>query len=242
MATAQPAADVSAEKLFELKAGSFTLPTLRLLGTDMDGVAAGLSEKVDQAPDFFRNLPVVIDLKALQDTDVSVDFALLVGLLRGYGMIPFAVRGGSSAQHHLAEAMELAVLSDGGVKTRPAGGRHRSPPPDSGAMPRTRLVTQPVRSGQRVYASRGDLVVLASVGSGAEIMADGNIHVYGTLRGRALAGVKGDQQARIFCRDLQAELVSVAGNYRVSDTIDEGLQGKPVQVFLDQSKLRVETF
>ena len=94
--------------------------------------------------------------------------------------------------------------------------------------------------GQRVYASGGDLVVLAQVSSGAEVMADGHIHVYAPLRGRALAGVKGNQEARIFCHNLQAELVSVAGHYRVSENIPPELKGMPVQIYLDHDVLRIE--
>jgi septum site-determining protein MinC len=97
-----------------------------------------------------------------------------------------------------------------------------------------------VRSGQRVYAAGGDLSIIAAVSSGAELMADGNIHVYGPLRGRALAGMKGNTAARIFCQDLQAELVSVAGHYRVSENIPRELRGVPVQIYLDQKILRIE--
>jgi septum site-determining protein MinC len=112
--------------------------------------------------------------------------------------------------------------------------------PRAGAGAAFTLVTRPVRSGQRVYAAGGDLSIIASVSSGAELMADGNIHVYGPLRGRALAGMKGNTDARIFCQDLQAELVSVAGHYRVSENIPSELRGVPVQIYLDQKILRIE--
>ena len=101
-------------------------------------------------------------------------------------------------------------------------------------------MTRPVRSGQRIYAAGGDLSVVGSVSSGAEVMADGNIHCYGPLRGRALAGTRGNTEARIFCSDLQAELVSVAGHYRVNENIPAELRGVPVQVYLDQNVLRIE--
>lgn len=102
------------------------------------------------------------------------------------------------------------------------------------------IVSRPVRSGQRVYAAGGDLSIVAAVSSGAELMADGNIHVYGPLRGRALAGMNGNLGARIFCQDLQAELISIAGHYRVSENIPAEMQGFPVQIFLDQKILRIE--
>jgi septum site-determining protein MinC len=241
---------------FELKAAGFTLPVIRLLGVDMDLVAEQIGAKVEQAPDFFRNTPVVIDLTGLTDTAGEVQFPLLVGLLRGYGMIPFGVRGGSPAQHAAAEAMELAILGDALVRRmgQPAGGKARPGPAESEAGPRQApsskpsetqtsgftLITRPVRSGQRIYAAGGDLSVVAPVSAGAELMADGNVHVYGPLRGRALAGMKGDTEARIFCQDLQAELISVAGHYRVSENIPNELKGYPVQIFLDQKVLRIE--
>jgi len=225
---------------FELKARTFTLPLLRLFGTDMEAVARQLSEKVAQAGGFFHNAPVVIDLKEVSGAEVA--FPLLVGLMRGHGMIPVGVRGGTPDQNSAAEAMELAVLADGRSQRPEIQGA--GPPAGSvkaiSAIEATKLVTKPVRSGQRVYARGGDLVVLAQVSSGAEIMADGHIHVYAALRGRALAGLKGNQEARIFCQDLQAELVSVAGHYRISENIDARLRGRPMQVYLEERTLHIE--
>jgi len=225
---------------FELKAGTFTLPLLRLLGTDMDAVAQQLSEKVAQAGGFFHNAPVVIDLKEVSGAEV--EFPLLVGLMRGHGMIPVGVRGGTPAQNGAAEAMELAVLADGRPQRAEIQGavRPAAPVKVAPAAEASKLVTRPIRSGQRVYARGGDLVVLAQVSSGAEIMADGHIHVYAALRGRALAGLKGNQEARIFCQDLQAELVSVAGHYRISENIDSRLRGRPAQVYLEERTLHIE--
>jgi septum site-determining protein MinC len=237
---------------FELKAAGFTLPVIRLLSVDMDAVAAQIGAKVEQAPEFFHNTPVVIDLTGLAEGSGEVEFPLLVGLLRGYGMIPFGVRGGSQAQHAAAEAMELAILGDALVRRMSPGvggkAASNSDPadravgraPNAAPVGNFTLITRPVRSGQRIYAAGGDLSVVASVSAGAELMADGNIHVYGPLRGRALAGMKGDTEARIFCQDLQAELVSVAGHYRVSENIPNELKGLPVQIFLDQKVLRIE--
>lgn len=257
MAVNQELSGDTSPPAFELKAAAFTLPIIRLLGTDIDAVAEQLGAKVDQAPDFFRNTPVVVDLSGLETGTGDVQFPLLVGLLRGYGMIPVGVRGGDAAQNEAAEAMELAILGDAYVRKPRAAVARAKPKPDPKparsdaddakeekvkpvAVSAFQLVTRPVRSGQRVYASGGDLSVVAPVSSGAELMADGNIHVYGPLRGRALAGMKGDPKARIFCQDLQAELVSVAGHYRVSENIPAALKGVPVQVFLDQEILRIE--
>jgi septum site-determining protein MinC len=253
----QAAGAAAAEPAFELKASSFTLPVIRLLGHDMDAVEAQLVPKIEQAPGFFRNTPIVIDLGALARDADAVAFPQLVGLLRGLGMIPVGVRGGGAAQNEAARAMELAILSDHGRGARqapadtaaehapskaavrdgaPDAARREPPALTGGSM----LVDRPVRSGQRLYAPGGDLTVVGQVSSGAELMADGNIHVYGALRGRVIAGLKGDTGARIFCRELHAELVSVAGHYRVSENIPADLKGRTVQVFLDHEVLRIE--
>jgi septum site-determining protein MinC len=234
---------------FELKATTFTLPTLRLFAGDLAALSAFLEPKIAQAPGFFRNAPVVVDLTHLP-TEVALDFPLLVGVLRGLGMLPIGVRGGSAAHRETAQLMDLAILSQGArgpadaATARPtqAAAAPAAPAPATAPLPvgAGRIVTRPVRSGQRVYAQGGDLVVLATVSSGAELMADGHIHVYGALRGRALAGVKGNAEARIFCSDLRAELVSVAGHYRVSESLDPALAGRPVQVALRDGRLIIE--
>ncbi len=226
---------MTTSSIFELKGSTFALPVLRLLGTDQEALSRDLSERVHKAPEFFQNAPLVIDLQAIRGQSNATDFALLIGLLRSHGLIPVGVRGGDREQNEIATSMDLAVMSPG----QPLPRRKTEQATRAVSPGRARLVTQPVRSGQRVYAAGGDLVVLAQVGSGAEVFADGNIHVYGTLRGRALAGVKGDTTARIFCQTLAAELVSIAGQYRVSDDQDDGLRNKPAQIFLQGRRLRI---
>jgi len=227
---------------FELKAAAITLPLLRLFDPDMDRIGDLLARKIDQAPDFFHNAPIVIDLSALKHGDATVDFALLVGLIRGMGMIPVGVQGGNELQNEAAEMLELAILGNGGerqTRARPKP-RPKARAADGEQASGSLLVTRPVRSGQRLYARGGDLVVTAAVSSGAELFADGNIHVYGILRGRALAGVNGNTAARIFCRKLDAELVSIAGRYKVSDSISREHWGSAVQIYLIDNRLLVE--
>ncbi len=249
--TTSPAPASAQAPAFELKASSFTLPVIRLLGLDMDAVEAQLGSKVEQAPGFFRNTPVVVDLSGLPKEGGALAFPQLVGTLRGLGMIPVGVRGGDAAQNEAARAMELAILGD---NTRASRQQASEPAPDhddggatathaqqaGGAEVGSVLVHRPVRSGQRLYAAGGDLTVIGPVSSGAELMADGNIHVYGPLRGRVIAGLQGDTTARVFCNELQAELVSIAGHYRVSENIPAEVKGRAVQVFLDHEILRIE--
>ncbi len=216
------------------------MPNLRLLSANLDTLDEQLLERVQQAPGFFRNTPVVIDLTLMAEHNEKIDFALLVGLMRGYGMVPVAIQGGSAHHQEMAQFLELAILSSNkaGRPAQPAPVKNRSKPEFKPTS--AKLVTSPVRSGQRVYAAGRDLIILASVSSGAEVIADGNIHIYGALRGRALAGVKGNHEARIFCQKLHAELVAVAGQYRVSEQLEATRPGLPAQIRLSGKKLLIE--
>lgn len=233
---------------FELKANSFTLPTLRLLTNEMPILENALENRVSKAPIFFKNAPIVIDLSQI-DKNTTVDFPELIGIIRGLEMLPVGVKGGSKEQHQSAQLMELAILSDAKpLKNKEIKKSVATPDPVDKkpvvaekkkkinvAMP-TLVHNTPIRSGQRVYAQNSDLIITAPVSSGAEVIADGNIHIYSNLRGRAIAGAKGDVNARIFCQSLQAELVSVAGNYRISENIPTQLLGKTVQIYLNQEQ------
>ena len=229
---------------FEVRASSISLPALRLFTGDLDAIVESLEDKIRQAPEFFRDAPVVIDVSGLEE---DVGLAELCGILRGRGMVPVGIRGGSAGLVESAKSVHLAVFRD--VRhdhpvpsAPPAKAPVEAKPAVSKAAEAvvTKVVQQPVRSGQRIYAVGGDLIVLAPVSAGAEIMADGNIHVYGSLRGRALAGVQGNVASRIFCMDLQAELVSVAGHYKISENLDPSVRNKPVQIYLNQNSLIIE--
>lgn len=221
---------------FELKAGFYTLPTLRVLGSDPDALDVLLAERSRRAPEFFRNLPLVIDLTAMKDLDLGADFAMMIGLVRGYGLVPVGIRGGSSRQQDQAKLMELAVLPPTRVGANPESGPRTTKQSPNDSAP-SKIVDAPVRSGQRVYAPGGDLVVLGPVSSGAEVLADGHVHAYAPVRGRIMAGVQGDTSARIFCADLNAELLSVAGQYKLSEDVGARFRGRPVQVLLEGGAL-----
>jgi septum site-determining protein MinC len=237
--TANVQSAAAQEPVFELKSGHFTLPVLRLLQADLEALDEQLLARIKQAPGFFRNAPVVIDMSQLAKQQSEVDFALLVGLMRGYGMVPVALQGGTPKQQEMAEFLELAILAGNKPITPPDADRsNQAKPALKSAV--AKLITRPIRSGQRAYAAGRDLIVLASVSSGAEVIADGNIHVYGTLRGRALAGVRGNREARIFCQKLKAELVAIAGQYRVSDQLEAFHSDTPAQVYMSEKKLLIE--
>lgn len=226
-------------KVFEIKGGLFPLTVLRLLRDDIEEIARRLGETLRQAPTFFSGAPLVIDLKAVESSGLS-DFAGLITLLKRHGMVPIGVRHGTNSQRQQAREAGLAVLPDGSTQ------RLRSTPidqaVDSGKTAPTPplIVNRPVRSGQQLYAAGTDLVVLAPVNAGAEILADGSIHVYGALRGRALAGISGQTEARIFCQSLEAEVIAIAGIYRVLEEPDPRFRDQQVQVFLVNDSLLIE--
>jgi septum site-determining protein MinC len=191
-----------------------------------------LARQIERSPRFFLNAPVVLDLKDVRDFESGVDFATARETLRHYTLVLVGVQNAAPAQVEAAAAAGLASFA-------PTASQPARAPPETLPLPtpRARLVTQPVRSGTQIYARGTDLVVTATVSPGAELMADGNIHVYNTLRGRALAGASGDVGARIFCLRLEAELVSIAGRYLVSEQLPPEQRGAPVQIALVDDQL-----
>lgn len=225
----------------EFKSSTFTVPVLVLSSNDLLVIEQQLQEKVRLAPEFFRNSPLVFDLLELNKRNLDIDIAALTDIIRKSGLLPIGIRGGNAEQNKLALALHIPVYSiHNSVSANSQKPKAVVPPPEPKTESvATTLITQPVRSGQRIYAS-GDLIILAQVSAGAEIMAEGNIHVYNTLRGRALAGVQGNPDARIFCSDLQAELISIAGNYKVSEDLEKAVGKKTVQIYLQDHALIIK--
>lgn len=220
----------------EIKGSVFTLGVVHLYTPDLAMVARDLATKLKRAPRFFRNAPMVIDLHNMSVSFTPPDFSSLAQLLRDQQLVPVGIRNGTAQQQEAALAAGLAVVQ-GGRPTRDAEEEKSS---DKPPQTPTKLITQPVRSGQQIYAQGGDLVVLAPVSAGAELLADGHIHVYAPLRGRALAGIQGDETARIFCQNLEAELISVAGHYRVIEDLDPNVRGRPAQAYLEHDRLTIK--
>jgi septum site-determining protein MinC len=243
------ARQANASPTFELKSAALTLVAVLLKTPDLALLAEALDARFKDAPELFDQDPVAIDLSLLRDADETIDFAALIALLRGYKMQPIAAKAGSAGQMAAALAAGLSE-AQGHVPPAAAAPVARSDAAadiregvlDVPAAPRTALVIdKPLRSGQRVYAKGGDLIVLAVVSFGAEVIADGNIHVYAPLRGRALAGALGDTSARIFTTCMEAQLLSIAGIYRTTETeLPAAVLGKTAQVRLDGEKLVVE--
>lgn len=223
---------------FEIKSAQLPLVSLLLKSPALDALAQELAARFGDIPDFFDHEPLVIDLSPLQATqaDSAIDFPALLTLLRQYRVQPIAVRGGSAAQMAAALAAGLVAAPD--AVTPRATSRVETAEPERTAAPEPAhdalVIDKPLRSGQQVYARGRDLVLLSMVNPGAEVIADGHIHVYAPLRGKAIAGARGNSAARIFTLCLEAELISIAGVYRTSDVpLPADVLGRPTQVRLD---------
>lgn len=239
-----PAANAS--PVLDLKSAALTLVAVVVKSTDLGALGHELERRFRDAPGLFDNDPVVVDLTSIAESAEPVpDFLGLIALLRSHRMLPIGARGGSQAQ---MEAARAAGLPDAPV----AAPRMPLAPPAEIVLtevirevqtpPRqTLIIDKPVRSGQQIYAKDADLVLMAAVNFGAEVIADGNVHVYAPLRGRAVAGARGNIGARIFSTCMEPQLVSIAGTYRNFDAaLAVDVAGKPAQVRLDGDRLVIE--
>ncbi|WP_206861628.1 septum site-determining protein MinC [Lysobacter changpingensis] len=248
----------------ELKIGQVGIANLRIRTLDVAKLVEEMRGRVQRAPKLFARAAVVIDFGGLTRTPDEATARALIDGLRAAGVLPVALAYGTSEIERLSEALGLPLLA----KFRASYERdEQAPQPDAPAPARREpepapkaaksapapapsptpaanvapgmIQSAPVRSGQQIYAENRDLTVLTTVGAGAEVISDGSVHIYGPLRGRALAGAKGNEQARIFCREFHAELVAVAGHYKVMEEIPKELRGKAVQIWLEDQQLKI---
>ncbi|MBD9675459.1 septum site-determining protein MinC [Pseudomonas sp. PDM18] len=303
------------DPVFQLKGSMLAVTVLELAHNDLPRLDRQLADKVAQAPNFFRDTPLVLALDKLPDGEGQLDLQGVLDICRRHGLRTLAIRASREEDIRLATMFDIPVLPPSGSSRERAVEPKDTVPQVTGAAPvrrprgeklsekvveqaagagvqaektvekpaeqpaeakpekpieaaaeatveaqeaaaqaavekpaeppapvvrPTKLVTTPVRGGVQIYAAGGDLIVLAPVSPGAELLADGNIHVYGPMRGRALAGVKGDTSARIFCQQLAAELVSIAGNYKVAEDLRRSPQwGQAVHVSLSGDVLNI---
>ena len=233
----------------ELKGEMSMLNVLHLQSTDLKEVAKQIEAKRDEVPAFFLNSPVIVDCSSITEELKKLDFKGLKKCLTDLMFVPVGVRGIEPEQQAMATKSGWPVLRAGPKKSASNGKSV-----DASAVSETatekpvvvekatvsRVIEKPVRSGQQVFVDEGDAVLLTHTSAGSEVMASGSVHVYGALRGRVLAGVHGDTNARIFCRSLDAELIAIAGRYQLLDEGDTDLRGKPAVIRLDGEKLIIE--
>ena len=225
--------------VIDIRYSEVGLVQVRIRTTDPRAIQNELAGRVAAAPHFFRRIAVCLDLSALEKTPEVAEIHAVIEAVRRVGMLSVGLAGDVVELETVASALNLPILSSFRTPTRPAPilePEQAAPttpepaPADSNVS--TLIHNQPVRSGQRIYARNRDLIVNAGVAAGAEVMADGCLHIYGPLRGRAMAGARGDPAARVFCQEFDAELVSIAGVFRVFETIPAELAGMPVQAWL----------
>lgn len=242
---------------FQLKGSAITVVVLAIVRYEPKSLVDELKEKIAQAPQFFVNSPVLINLDRLENPEDLKKIGDLLTICRELDLQPLGFSG-------VPEVL-LAPVNKTGLAVLPTPNERALKLPKQEVAPtvetvvervvetvvetvieerlvqrQSKVITRPVRSGQQIYAEGADLIVLTQVSEGAEVLADGHIHIYGTLRGRALAGVRGDETARIFCQQLEAELVSVAGNFVLQDSLPKELLKKPAQISLNGEKVVVE--
>ncbi len=221
---------------------------LRVINPDSAAIRDQLEQLAKQMPQAVKGMAALID------SEFPADLPALLQAMRSIGIQPLAVSEGPLAA--AARELGLAVVSkDSGKDSARDSGKDpartaaaepaKAPPPAAApaAAPQrrpARIIAEPVRSGQQIYAEHGDLVLLNSVSPGAEVIADGCVHVYGKLSGRAIAGARGDESARIFCRKMEAELVAIAGIYAVWEQMKDGPRGSAAMAYLDHGRLRIE--
>lgn len=233
---------------FEIKSASLPLVSFVVKSAEVSVLAQDLQARLGDTPDFFDNDPVLIDLQHLDSQAGPLDLPALVQLLRSFRMNPVALRPLNPAHEAAATLAGLFLTTE--ARVLPAAATQdvvrevevvreviRVVAGGNSAM----VIDKPLRSGQHIYAKGRDLIMLAMVNPGAEIMADGHIHVYAPLRGKAIAGAKGDTTARIFASSLEAELLSIAEVYRTSDlALPPEVAGKSAQVWLANDKLLMQ--
>ncbi|MES2204694.1 MAG: septum site-determining protein MinC [Pseudomonadota bacterium] len=232
---------------FQLKASSMTFTSLTLFTPNLDLVEAQLKALVAKTPNFFDATPVLLDLTTVETHNLPLDILKLLTILRQYRLCPIGVKSYSNECKEIAKSQNLAIIAQ--TETAVAPIEQAAPEiiieekPAAPAIVTAKIIDQPVRSGKQIYAKGCDLIITSTVSHGAEVLADGNIHIYGTLNGRALAGVQGDMNAKIFCKNLDAELIAIAGNYLVNEQIPDEHKNSSqfLEIFLEGNKLQFKS-
>ncbi|MNF32391.1 Septum site-determining protein MinC [compost metagenome] len=237
------------DPIFRLKGNMLAVTVLELARNDLARLDRQLADKVAKAPSFFNDTPVLLGLEQLTAADAELDLGALLDICRRHGLLALGARASRPGDIQAADELGLPLLPSASGRERPVAEPQAPEPaeepveeaaPAEPPLQPTLVITRPVRGGQQIYARGGDLVVLSTVSPGAELLADGNIHVYGPLRGRVLAGASGNAEARIFCQQLTAELLSIAGRYKVAEDLRRSPQwGKPVHVSLSGDVLNI---
>lgn len=249
----------------QLKANLFTITIMNIQTIDSQLFTTELKRLIAKSPKFFENAPIILDFSDLGNIADDTILNSFLESVRSVGLIPVGIRSEDERMKDQAIELRIAVFANNKKVERSPLDENTSAENDSASQQAdnqqadeqhmnsqqtkitatnqnpTKVIMQPVRSGQQIYAKNADLIIMASVSPGAEVLADGHIHIYGTLRGRALAGINGNTQARIFCKELDAELISIAGRYLVNESAaNENNDATWQQVYLADEQMKIE--
>ena len=269
MLDTEPSIDISRPQSFQIKGALLPLTLLEIKTSQLEQVKRELTKKVEVAPSFFDNTPVVFALDGIQD-NVTLDLLELCDFCKSINLNPVGLRGGTDHYQAQARQAKMALFPSGKSRTTasqpdaaPADVQNtktegdevnnsnksskkslepmevgEQQPEQASSCDKPLIIDAPVRSGQQIFHA-GDLIVMSSVSHGAELLSTGNIHVYGALRGRALAGVEGDESTRVFCGSQEAELVSIAGHYMVDEQLKKSFWKTASQIFYDGKEVQI---
>lgn len=231
--------NLTSTQVLRLKGRIFTITVVQLLHENLNFFEQNVAAIIEKAPKLLHKIPVVLDCSLLQRELRS--YQPYLKILKKNHLYPIGVQGHLKWIAELAHKESLPIFQASSSQDKAVEAQTKKKTVQTAPLEtppaKTKVVTQPVRSGQQILGKGGDLIIVTSVGHGAELLADGNIHVYGPLRGRALAGIKGDKTARIFCTQLDAELVSIAGFYRLRESIPP--MNGPCQIFIQDERLQI---
>ena len=234
--------DIKNSAGFQLKASSLTFTSLVLFTPNLDIVEAQLAALSAKTPNFFNATPVLLDLTTVEHHNLPLDIIKLIAIMKQYRLHPIGIKTNNNLHKEVAKSQHLAIIAQAetpAYSEQAATPEIEQPKSAQSAIITAKIIDQPIRSGKQVYAKGCDLIITSTVSHGAEVLSDGNIHIYGTLHGRALAGVQGDINAKIFCKSLEAELIAIAGNYLVSEQIPDTHKGNNqfLEISLEGEKL-----
>lgn len=220
------------------KAHSHTLAILQFYEGNLQAIEHQLQEWVEKTPRFFQGLPIIIDLQHLAP-NISFNLAEISHCLRKHGCVPIGIQGGTTSQQIAAKELQLGLfpyskektyLKEKAASTETLLNTINTPTP----------IIRPIRSGERIY-TKGDLVIIGSVSPGAEVLAEGHIHIKGKLEGRALAGISDNKKAFIFCDDIEAQLVAIAGHYWLYEDLQKKDIKSNLYIYLDNDQLQIRS-
>ncbi|QCI18867.1 septum site-determining protein MinC [Buchnera aphidicola] len=238
----------------EIKGSNFTLLVLYIKSNNIDLINQSLNEKIQEYPHFFKNAPVILNVshlslneinwKKIREVIISHNF-FIVGVTgcKDNHFKKIIINSGLPVllEGKKIENTEKSVNQDINFFYNKHNFENIVNKKTTKKTNRTHIINTPVRSGQKIYAKYSDLIVINNVSAGAELVADGNIHIYGTVRGRVLAGANGDITSNIFCTALFAELLSISGQYWLSDQIPLKFIGKSAQIYLSNKVLTINS-